>query len=78
MIGVSPPPYISIKMNATNIKKSIELLLEDLQDRQDIVDLRNIYYLTDIEVEGYIDFFADNRICPLFNILRGSREYSEK
>jgi len=59
-------------MNILSIKKSIELLLENLQDRQDIEDLRYQYGLTDAEIEGYIDFFADNRICPLSNILRGS------
>lgn len=55
-------------MNILRIKNSIESLLEDLQERQDIEDLKVRYNLTNEEIEGYIEFFAENQVAPLSTI----------
>jgi len=58
-------------MNISSVKKNLEAFLENLRENTDISELRNQYGLTSQEIEGYLEFFAENKITPLITVFRG-------
>lgn len=73
--SISPPPHTGIIMN---IIVGMKLLIESLSDLHDCDELKETYDLTNIELEGYIDFFAENKVQPFSTIFGSHDEHIEK
>lgn len=68
MHGCLLPPYILV-MKIINAER----LRDMIQDMKDLEDLMEIG-LTREDIEGYLDFFADNIVKPLTTVLGDNDE----
>lgn len=57
-----------------NLINVMQNLLDELEETCIINDLREVYGLSEEEIMGYIDYFADNKIKKLSTVLGDNNE----